>query len=291
MSPFHHRAGRVAALLTGSAFALATIALPAGGAAAGGRDRDGDGMPNRWESRHGLNPDRANARADKDHDGLVNLAEFRHDVDPADEDSDNDGADDGDEVHDGSRSTRVGDRDSDDDGVVDGDEDSDHDSVENEDEDDADESCLSDDDDVDDDHVSDEDENDFRGLRRHDSDSDDDGVLDGDEVNRHGEAHEDGDDSLDDDCSDDSEDVGDLLGTITTAYDASTQQFAVTPEAGGDPLTFTLTEDTKVEFDSSGHGSGGDASVDDLTEGADVAEVDLDDDGTLEEIELVRTTD
>src|SRR4051812_17834876 len=57
-------------------------------------DRDGDGMPNRWEVNHDLNPDRANARGDKDHDGLRNLGEFRHGTDPTDVDTDDDGADD-----------------------------------------------------------------------------------------------------------------------------------------------------------------------------------------------------
>ncbi len=106
-------------------------------AGAAGRDRDGDGMPNRWEVNHGLNANRANARGDKDHDGLRNLGEFRHHTDPTDVDSDDDGSDDTDEVrHHGTDPT---DADSDDDGILDGNEDSDDDGIDDEDEDDADE--------------------------------------------------------------------------------------------------------------------------------------------------------
>ena len=63
--------------------ALASAGLlssPASGLAA--PDSDGDGMPNRWELRHDLNPHRANARRDADQDGLRNLGEYRHDTDP-----------------------------------------------------------------------------------------------------------------------------------------------------------------------------------------------------------------
>jgi hypothetical protein len=137
-------------------------------------------MPNRWERNHGLNPRVADARRDPDHDGLRNIAEYRRHVVPRAEDSDNDGMDDGDEVHDGRASTDVGDADTNDNGVVDGDQDADRDGVDNEDEDDAIEPCLADDDDTDGDSIDNEDENDF-GTRVNDADSDDDGVQDGDE--------------------------------------------------------------------------------------------------------------
>lgn len=108
-------------------------------AGAAGRDRDGDGMPNRWEVNHGLNANRANARGDKDHDGLRNIGEFRHRTDPTDVDSDDDGSDDVDEVR--HHGTDPNDADSDDDGIDDGNEDSDDDGIDDEDEDDADEVC------------------------------------------------------------------------------------------------------------------------------------------------------
>jgi len=106
---------------------LLTLTVPA--FASG--DADGDGMPNRWELRHGLNPHQANARGDKDHDGLRNIGEFRHGTNPSDEDSDNDGEDDGDEVTDGTATTDPTDADTDDDGTLDGDEDADSDGVDN----------------------------------------------------------------------------------------------------------------------------------------------------------------
>jgi hypothetical protein len=61
------------------------------------RDSDGDKMPDRWESANGLNPHKANARKDADRDGLKNLGEFRDGTDPLDDDSDNDGVEDGDD--------------------------------------------------------------------------------------------------------------------------------------------------------------------------------------------------
>jgi hypothetical protein len=285
MTVTSHRPRRLALLLSVSALALGStlISSPAWSA---DRDRDGDGMPNHWESRHGLNPDQANGRGDKDHDGLTNIAEFRHHSDPSDEDTDADGEDDGDEVHDGVRGTSVTDDDTDDDGVVDGDEDSDHDGTDNEDEDDATETCGRDDDDSDTDGVSDEDENDH-GTSASDDDSDDDGVLDGDEDSDHdGQSDEDDDDSLEDSCSDDSEDSDDLLGPIVS-FDDVTGDLVIDTLVSGQ-LTFVVTADTDIEFDSSGHGSGADGDTSDLVAGAIVNEVDLADDGTLEDIELAQ---
>jgi pectate lyase len=47
------------------------------------RDRDGDGMPDSWERRYGLNPhDMSDGSADKDKDGYTNLEEYLNNTNP-----------------------------------------------------------------------------------------------------------------------------------------------------------------------------------------------------------------
>ncbi len=48
------------------------------------QDTDGDGMPDVWERRHGLNPGVKDGGDDADHDGLSNLREFFAGTDPRD---------------------------------------------------------------------------------------------------------------------------------------------------------------------------------------------------------------
>jgi hypothetical protein len=276
---------RTLAILAGTSLLLAlSLAAPS---SAAGRDSDHDGIPNRWERSHGLNPHKkSDARADFDKDGLTNVAEYRHGTKLRDEDTDNDGADDGDEVRDGFASTNVRDADTDNDGRLDGDEDADHDGVANEDEDDASETCARADDDTDRDHVADEDENEL-GLEVGDADSDNDGVTDGSEDRDHdGEANEDEDDVLGDACDDSSEDAGDLLGTIAS-YDAGTGALVVTTVSGG-TVTETVTVDTRIEFEhADGTPDPGTASTADLVPGVQVAELDVDDHtGTLEKVSV-----
>lgn len=48
-------------------------------------DADGDGLPDEWEKKFGLNPgDAADANADKDNDGFTNMEEFQAKTDPTD---------------------------------------------------------------------------------------------------------------------------------------------------------------------------------------------------------------
>ncbi len=95
------------AVLLIAMYCLTVLASPAKAAV---HDSDHDGMPNRWERTHGLNPNKANANANPDHDGLVNLGEYTFGTDPLESDSDGDRIVDGDD-------------DANDDGVADGDED------------------------------------------------------------------------------------------------------------------------------------------------------------------------
>jgi len=274
-----------AALILGSG---AGMSLPAHAAG----DADGDGMPNAWEINHNLNPHKANAKGNPDHDGLRNIAEYRNGVGPHDEDSDNDGSDDGDEVHDGYGSTDVDDADTNNDGEEDGDEDADHDAEDNEDEDDADENCVADDDDRDADDISDEDENDF-GTSVRDADSDGDGIDDGEEdSDEDNEADEDEDDSDLDDCDgdedndgEDDEDESDEFGTIVS-FDELTSTLEVMDFAGG--LTSgVVTEDTEIEFENAEESE---ATTADLQPGVVVAELEFDDEtGTLEEVEIYQS--
>jgi len=82
--------------LRGSPLAFsATTVLPGGVLG----DTDGDGIPDAWETAHGLNPlNAADAILDGDADGLNNLSEFAYATNPANPDSDGDGMPDGWEV-------------------------------------------------------------------------------------------------------------------------------------------------------------------------------------------------
>jgi hypothetical protein len=73
--------------------ALGVAALAAVPALA--RDRDHDGMSDRWEHQHHLRIGVNDAKGDPDHDGLRNRAEFRTDHNPRRSDSDGDGIRDG----------------------------------------------------------------------------------------------------------------------------------------------------------------------------------------------------
>jgi hypothetical protein len=79
-----------------SLLVLGALALP-GVAAAHGRDRNHDGLPDRWERAHHLSLKVKQGGRDQDRDGLKNRGEFRAGLDPRDDDTDNDGIEDGEE--------------------------------------------------------------------------------------------------------------------------------------------------------------------------------------------------
>ena len=80
-----------------AAACAALFAVAATGSARSGSDGNGDRIPDRWERAHHLSLKVNQARRDQDHDGLRNRAEFLAGTNPRNEDSDDDGTDDGDE--------------------------------------------------------------------------------------------------------------------------------------------------------------------------------------------------
>lgn len=80
-----------------AALALLAVLSVASVADARGGDRNRDRLPDRWERAHHLSLKVNQARRDQDRDGLNNRGEFRAKTNPRDDDSDNDGIEDGQE--------------------------------------------------------------------------------------------------------------------------------------------------------------------------------------------------
>jgi hypothetical protein len=88
-------------LITLAALALFALAVPAAASAHHGhkaRDRNRDGLPDRWERQHHLSLKVNQAHRDPDRDGLDNRAEFEHGTDPRRADTDRNGVRDDNEV-------------------------------------------------------------------------------------------------------------------------------------------------------------------------------------------------
>ena len=75
----------------------ALLVVTATGSARGNGDRNRDRIPDRWERAHHLSLKVNQAKRDQDHDGLRNRAEFLAGTDPRNNDSDDDGTNDGSE--------------------------------------------------------------------------------------------------------------------------------------------------------------------------------------------------
>jgi hypothetical protein len=106
--------------------ALGAVALPGVAAA---KDRDRDGLPDRWERRHHLSTKHNGSGRDPDRDRVDNRNEYRERTNPRDRDSDNDRQGDGREDADRDKLRNAAedatgndpvDPDTDDDGITDG---------------------------------------------------------------------------------------------------------------------------------------------------------------------------
>src|SRR3954471_10096778 len=99
-----------------AAATLIGLAAPLSALAAS-HDRNHDGLPDTWETRHHLSLKVNQAKQDRDHDGLNNKGEFRRGTNPGRSDSDRDGLADGAEVKTGNNPRKA---DTDGDGITDG---------------------------------------------------------------------------------------------------------------------------------------------------------------------------
>jgi hypothetical protein len=125
-----NRVSRLALPATG--IVLAALAL-ASTAQAAPKDRNHDGLPDRWEHRNKLSLNVNQSQRDQDHDGVVNMCELQSGTSPRRRDSNRDGVRDGSEDADSDGVTNrqeslsgsdCGDADTDNDGVGDADENS-----------------------------------------------------------------------------------------------------------------------------------------------------------------------
>jgi hypothetical protein len=290
-------------ILAAAIVALALLALPTAALAKkhhGSKDRNHDGIADKWAKKYHLGKGKGVAKKDPDADGLVNIVEFRADTNPRNEDSDGDGTVDGDEDGDNDRvdngneareRTNPGKADSDKDGTKDGNEDAEHDRLNNAAEDEL-------------------------GTDPINPDSDDDGIDDGDEgagtissfdgttltVRVFGGAELTGivdeatsiwcdssdlwgDDEGDDEGDDSSDDGSAKVVASDDDESADDDTDSADDDASDD------SDDDLGDDDDSGDDDEGECSAADLTPGSIVrgASVSFDEDGTyFDEVELVK---
>jgi hypothetical protein len=83
--------------ITGLMVVAMLVAAFAMAGTASAKDRNKDGLPDRWEKHYDLSLKVDQAKRDQDRDGLNNKGEFRSDSNPRSDDTDDDGIEDGDE--------------------------------------------------------------------------------------------------------------------------------------------------------------------------------------------------
>src|SRR5262245_6363002 len=83
---------RIITIAAVAAIAAMLFAIPA--LAQGGRDGNGDKLPDRWEAKYHLSLKVNQAPRDQDQDGLRNMGEFKQGTNPREVDTDEDGTDD-----------------------------------------------------------------------------------------------------------------------------------------------------------------------------------------------------
>lgn len=269
---------RVFRILSGLLFAFYIGVVPTAAMAKGGSDHDG--LPQRWERRHGTNPNVHDAGLDLDSDRLTNRGEFKFHTDPRDADSDDDGFMDGEEVRtlhtnpneaDGENSDEEacddddGAEADDDDGAEDADEPGDIDEI-----DDA-EGAEDDDTEEEDEGTEDDDEDEAEDEAEDEDEAGDVDVNDEDEADE-----DDAEECEDEDEGDDDGEDEQVVATIES-YNSSTGRLTL-KTTDDRTVTGIVTDDTELEWESlDGSESESEASTSDLDPGQKVADYEFED--------------
>jgi thrombospondin type 3 repeat protein len=274
---------RTAKIVSGLIFAL-YYGWVLGPLAANAAVKDHDGMPQRWERKHGTNPRVHDAGLDVDSDKLTNIGEFRHHTEPLVADTDGDGLLDGEEVKELHTDPKKAD--SDGDGLNDGDENEGESDTEECEDDDAGEA-------EDADEAGDEDANDDEeeGEEDDDAEEEDDGEDEAEDADEAGDVDANDDAECEDDGEDDSEDEGEIEHVVAEilSYNSSTGRLEL-KTTEGKTVTGTVTDDTELDWESlDGSEPDESASEDDLDAGQDVTDYEFESGSSnFSEVDLAR---